>query len=90
MSSTRVEDYLHTHEKIKKIMRRAVEDAYCCVSVDDVANELGIDSNTARVHLDIMEIDEFGSYVDRAHEMFCTAEGIERIRERLRKKSENR
>lgn len=89
MTATRVEEYLHTHEKIKNMVRRrTLEDACVCVKVADVANEMGIDSGTARIHLDIMEIDEFGSYMDREREMFCTAEGIERLRDRFRRKPE--
>jgi predicted ArsR family transcriptional regulator len=87
MTDGKVMDYLKTHEKVKNIVKKkAFDDAYCCVKVDDVANELGIDSKTAKVHLDLMEIDEFGSYVDREQEVFCSMDGIERLRNRFKKK----
>ena len=84
MSDVRVKEYLQTHKKIKNVVReKTLNEVYCCVKVDDVANKLGIDPKTAKIHLDLMEIDEFGSYLDEDHEMFCSTEGIERLRERF-------
>lgn len=87
MADTRVKEYLQTHEKIKKIVKKKIDEGACvCVSVKDISNDLGIDPKAVKTHLDIMEIDEFGSYLDNNQKTFCSLEGIEKVRERIRKK----
>ena len=84
MVDIRVKEYLQTHKKIKnKVISDTMAKARGCVSVRDIANELGIDPKTAKIHLDIMEIDEFGSYLDNKKSIFCSAEGIDRLRKRI-------
>ena len=87
LENKRVEKYLQTHKKIKdRIRKKTKEEARACVRVDDIAKELKIDSKTVKIHLDIMEIDGVGSYSDNKQKIFCSLEGVERLREQIKKK----
>ena len=87
LENNRVEEYLRTHKKIKdRIGKKTKEEARACVSVNDIAKELKIDSKTVKIHLDIMEIDGVGSYSDNNQKIFCSLEGVERLREPIKKK----
>jgi len=87
LENNRVEEYLRTHKKIKdRIRKKTKEEARACVRVDDIAKELKIDSKTVKIHLDIMEIDGVGSYSDNKQKIFCSLEGVERLREQIKKK----
>jgi len=86
LENNRVEEYLRTHKKIKdRIRKKTKEESHACIKVDDIAKELKIDSKTVKIHLDIMEIDGVGSYSDKNQKVFCSLEGVEKLREQIKR-----
>ncbi len=80
-------EYVESHKRVKKkIEEKGTQSKRPCVSVGDIAEELGMDIRTLRAHLELMEIDEYGTYLDDKERYFCPMERIEEIAERLKKK----
>jgi hypothetical protein len=77
MSSNRQRDYLDTHRRIRdKLIDTVNSTGRGCVDVLQLASRLGMDVRTVRAHLEIMEVDSAGIFVDSAKKQFCTKEGI--------------
>jgi predicted ArsR family transcriptional regulator len=77
MSINRQQDYLTKHRKIRdKLIEIVNTTGSGCVDVSQLANRLGMDVRTVRGHLDIMEVDSAGVFVDPTKKQFCTKEGI--------------
>ncbi len=77
MSSKRHRDYLTRHKRIRdKLMDTVSSTGSGCVDVAQLAYRLGMDVRTVRAHLEIMEVDSAGVFVDSAKKQFCTKEGI--------------
>lgn len=86
-SNTRVKNYLQTHKKIKNtVIMHTTAKACGCVNVKDVANEVKVSQKTARIHLDIMEIDGVGSYLDSNRKIFCSKDGVDKLQKRINRK----
>ena len=47
-----------------------------CVDVSQLARQLGMDVRTVRAHLEIMEEDSVGVFMDSTKKVFCTKEGV--------------
>jgi len=47
-----------------------------CIDVSQLAYRLGMDMRTVRAHLEIMEVDSAGVFMDSTKKQFCTKEGI--------------
>ena len=47
-----------------------------CVNVSQLASQLGMDIRTVRSHLEIMEADLLGVFMDQSKKQFCTKEGL--------------
>jgi hypothetical protein len=77
MSSKRQRDYLATHKKIKyKLIDTVNSTGSGCIEISQLAHGLGMDIRTVRAHLEIMEVDSAGIFLDSAKKHFCTKEGI--------------
>ena len=77
MSSQRERDYLFRHKKIRDKLLETVNSTGCgCVDVSQLAYRLRMDVRTIRAHLEIMEADSAGVFVDPTKKQFCTKEGI--------------
>ena len=77
MSSKRQRDYLARHKRIKeKLMEIVNSNNPACVDVPQLARQLEMDIRTVRAHLEIMEIDSMGVFMDSSKKVFCTKEGI--------------
>ena len=66
-----------------KLIEKFREHGYGCFSVTKLAAELGMDQRTVRDHLKILELDNFGVFVDPDGREFCTREGISLIAKKL-------
>lgn len=77
MSNNRQRDYLTRHKKIRdKLIDIVNSTGSGCVDVSKLAYQLGMDVRTVRAHLEIMEVDFAGVFVDSTKKQFCTKEGI--------------
>jgi hypothetical protein len=77
MSSSHDREYVDKHELImRKLIQMAEESGSGCVSVHQIAVELGMDQRTVKGHLKIMEIHNAGVFVDPKEKEFCTKEGL--------------
>jgi predicted transcriptional regulator len=77
MSINRQRDYLTTHRRIRnKLIEIVNSTGSGCVDVSQLAYRLGMDVRTVRAHLEIMEVDSAGVFVDSEKKQFCTKEGI--------------
>ena len=81
------DDYVETHKKVKKTVEEKTTKKDCgCVSVNDIAVELKMDPRTVRKHLGLMEVDEYGKYLDADKKIFCSKNGVERLANSFKKK----
>jgi predicted ArsR family transcriptional regulator len=77
MSGNRQQDYLAKHKRIRnKLIETASGDGRACVDVSQLAKQLGMDVRTVRAHLEIMEVDSAGVFMDSTKKQFCTKEGV--------------
>jgi predicted ArsR family transcriptional regulator len=77
MISNRQRDYLAKHKRIRdKLLDTISSTGHGCVDVSQLAYQLGMDVRTVRAHLEIMEVDSAGIFVDSTKKQFCTKEGI--------------
>lgn len=77
MNSNRRRDYLAKHKRIRDKMIETVNNTGTgCVYVSQLASELKMDVRTVRAHLEVMEVDAIGVFVDSTKKQFCTKEGI--------------
>ena len=80
-------EYENTHKKVKKVVDEKTTKKACgCVSVNEIASELMMDPRTVKKHLGVMEIDEYGKYLDPNEKIFCSREGIEGLAKSFKKK----
>lgn len=81
-------EYLQNHRRIKEKIEEEMKNGACiCVNVNDLASKLRMDARTVKTHLDIMKIDDYGTYLDEKKQLFCSLEGVERLRGQFRKKT---
>jgi hypothetical protein len=77
MINKRQRDYLAKHKIIRdKLIDMVNSTGRGCVDVMQLAQRLGMDVRTVRAHLEIMEVDAMGVFVDSTKKQFCTKEGI--------------
>ena len=77
MSSNNQRDYLIRHKRIRdKMMDSINTSGRACIEVSQLAQQLVMDIRTVRAHLEIMEVDSVGVFMDPAKKQFCTKEGI--------------
>ena len=77
MSNNRQRDYLARHRRIRdELIAVANESGRGCVDVSQLAVRLGMDVRTVRAHLEIMELDSVGVFMNLSKKQFCTREGI--------------
>lgn len=77
-------DYIDRHEQIKnKLMEMVRKSGYACFTVSEVAAELGMDQRTVKSHLQILEMDNGGVFIDPERKEFCTREGIALLAKKL-------
>lgn len=82
-----VTEYLQNHRRIKERIEEEMKNEACvCVNVNDLASKLRMDARTVKTHLDIMKIDDYGTYLDGKKQLFCPIEGVERLRDQFRRK----
>jgi predicted ArsR family transcriptional regulator len=90
MSSNYQRDYLARHKKIRDKMTDIVNrTGRGCVDVSQLASRLGMDKRTVRAHLEIMEADSAGVFMDSAKKQFCTKEGVSRLTNALKLNGNN-
>ena len=90
MSNNRQRDYLATHKKIRDTLIETVNKTGSgCVNVSKLANGLNMDIRTVRSHLEVMEVDSAGVFVDSTKKQFCTKEGIALLANSLRLSANN-
>ena len=74
-------DYLKENLDIRKeVETLAKKRKYGCVTIREVANKLKKDPRTIQTHLEIMENYKSGIFIDDKKTMFCTKEGIKKIK----------
>jgi hypothetical protein len=77
MATNRKQDYLAKHKRIRDELIEIVNSTGCgCVDVSQLSDRLGMDVRTVRAHLEIMEVDSAGVFVNPTKKQFCTKEGI--------------
>ena len=77
MSSKYQRDYLARHRRINSTLVETIKSTgHACVDVSQLAQQLGMDIRTVRAHLEIMEVDSAGVFMDSAQKLFCTKEGV--------------
>lgn len=77
MSNNSKLDYIAKHRKIRdKLIDLTKTSKYACFSVARIASDLKMDVRTVRAHLEIMEIDAAGTFMDNEKKQFCTKKGI--------------
>lgn len=85
MSSNHQRDYLILHKRIRaKIIDTVSTSGRACIDVSQLAHRLGMDIRTVRAHLEIMEVDSVGVFMDPAKKQFCTKEGIAQLANTLK------
>ena len=91
MSNNRQRDYLGRHKRIRDtLIETADTTGRGCVDVSQLACQLGMDVRTVRAHLEIMEVDSAGIFVDSAQKQFCTKKGITMLANALKLSHRNR
>ena len=91
MTINRRQDYLTKHKKIRdKLIEIVNSTGAGCVDVSQLAYLLGMDVRTVRSHLEIMEVDSAGVFVDSTKRQFCTKEGISLLANALKLSRNNR
>ena len=77
MDSKHQRDYIAKHTIIRKKLIETLDTSGSgCVDVAQLACHLGMDVRTVRSHLEVMEVDSIGVFVDPNKKQFCTREGI--------------
>jgi len=77
MNGKHQRDYLARHTRIKdKLIEAISSTGHACVDVSQLARQLKMDIRTVRAHLEIMEVDYAGVFMDSSKKLFCTKEGI--------------
>jgi len=77
MINNRQRDYLVLHKRIRDKMIDIVNTSgRACIDVSQLAHSLRMDIRTVRAHLEIMEVDSVGVFMDPAKKQFCTKDGI--------------
>jgi hypothetical protein len=77
MVTNRQQDYLAKHKRIRDgLIDTIISTGRGCVDVSILAYKLGMDVRTVRAHLEVMEVDSTGVFVDSTKKQFCTKEGI--------------
>jgi predicted ArsR family transcriptional regulator len=84
-------EYLQNHRRVKSEIKEQLKNEACvCVNVNDLADKLHMDPRTVKTHLDIMKIDDYGTYLDDKKTVFCPIEGVERLTDQFKKKLDKR
>ena len=77
MGSYSQQGYLARHKRIRnKLLETVRSSGRACVEVSHLSSDLKMDIRTVRAHLDIMETDAAGVFMDSTKKQFCTKEGI--------------
>jgi hypothetical protein len=77
MSNNRQRDYISKHIIIRnKLIEIVNSTGTGCVDVSQLSYRLGMDVRTVSSHLEVMEVDSAGVFVDPSKKQFCTKEGI--------------
>lgn len=91
MNINRQQDYLTKHKRIRdKLIETVNKTGVGCVDVSQLAYRLGMDVRTIRGHLEIMEVDSAGVFVDSTKKQFCTKEGIALLANALKLSGNNK
>ena len=91
MSDNKQQDYLAKHKRIRdKLIDIINSTGRGCVDVSQLAQQVGMDIRTVRSHLEIMELDSAGVFVDSAQKQFCTKKGIAMLANALKLSNSNR
>ena len=89
MTSNPQRDYLTRHKRIRDKMIDIVNTSgRACIDVSQLAYSLRMDIRTVRAHIEIMEVDSVGVFMDPAKKQFCTKEGITLLANILKTKKE--
>lgn len=90
MTSNRQRDYLAIHKRIReKLIDTVNSTGRGCVDVMQLAYRLRMDVRTVRAHLEIMEVDSAGLFIDSSKKQFCTKEGIALLANALKLRDSN-
>ena len=77
MSNNYQQDYLSRHKRIRdKLIDIVNSSGHGCVNVSELCYRLGMDIRTVKAHLEIMEVDSMGVFMDSAKKQFCTKKGV--------------
>ena len=79
--------FLDRHKAIKKLVDKRGYD-YLCTTVEKIASELGLSPEVVQEHLDVLELDEAGKFLQTKTELdraFCSVDSLQRLVENLRK-----
>ncbi|MBN1177205.1 MAG: hypothetical protein JXA51_05955 [Dehalococcoidales bacterium] len=88
--NVRQQDYLARHKRIRdKLLEIVNQTGRGCVDVYQLSCGLEMDVRTVRAHLEIMEVDSSGVFLDSAKKQFCTKEGIALLANALKLSGDN-
>lgn len=76
-------DLVNNHEKIMGALEDAASNRLCA-SVDSIASYTGLNADLVKNHLQLMQIDQGGKFMDRDNTMFCIQPGLILAVEKLR------
>lgn len=90
MTSKRQRDYIERHKEIREKLMECIDtDSRGCVNVSQLASQLKMDIRTVRSHLEIMEADLLGVFMDASKKQFCTKEGLSLLAEVMKRKQDD-
>ncbi|MCK4481879.1 hypothetical protein KAU55_01540 [Candidatus Bathyarchaeota archaeon] len=77
-------EYVEKHRQVKEKVEEIISKCACaCVPVRKLSEELKMDDRTVKAHLEILEMHKIGTYLDPDKKVFCTANGIKKIADKL-------
>ena len=79
--------FLERHKEIKRLVDKRGYD-YLCTTVEKIASELALSPEVVQEHLDVLELDEAGKFLQTKTELdraFCSVDSLQRLVENLRK-----
>ena len=77
-------EYVEKHRQVKKKIEEISSECACaCIPTRKLSEELKMDERTVKAHLEILEMHKVGTYLDPNRKVFCTANGVRKIADKL-------
>lgn len=82
-------EYVEKHRQVKKKIEE-ISSECACIPTRRLSEELKMDERTVKAHLEILEMHKVGTYLDSNRKVFCTANGVKKIADKLGLKIEEK